>query len=218
MKNLIFDYDGTLVDSLPQIADVLNETLTFYKLKPVSFKHISSFIGDGSLMLVIRAVNKSVSLSNKEIAVIHDLYLENYNKVSNEKVVPYEGITEVLNELKNRGVTVSVVSNKPQKNVESGLAELFPNFKFDVIVGGGNQQNLPLKPNPAMVNYVIEKLGANKAETAYVGDSEVDIQVAKNAGVKGFSVLWGYRNGEELADAGGRNFIEFPRDIMEIFE
>ena len=69
-----------------------------------------------------------------------------------------------------------------------------------------------------MVNYVIEKLGANKAETAYVGDSEVDIQVAKNAGVKGFSVLWGYRNGEELADAGGRNFIEFPSEIMEIFE
>ena len=216
MKAIIFDYDGTLVDSLPQIRDVLNETLTHYLLKPVTLEDTRAFIGDGSLKLVERGINKSVSFTNSEIAIVHNYYIERYNSCSNDTIFPYEGIEEVLGLLKNSGAKIAVVSNKPQKNVESGLADLFPNIEFDFVIGGGNEMNLPLKPDSAMVDYAISKLGVDRHEVAYVGDAEADVLVAKNAKVKGYSVLWGYRTSEQLAKSGASCFLDSPKKILAL--
>ena len=214
MKGIIFDYDGTLVDSLPQIREVLNETLAHYCLRPVTLEDTGKFIGDGSLKLVERAINKSVAFTNSEIAQVHAYYIERYNQASNASVLPYDGIAEMLQGLINNNVKIAVVSNKPQLNVESGIADVFPSIKFDFIIGGANAQNLPLKPNPAMVNYAIEQLGLRKSEVAYIGDAEADVVVAKNAEVKGYAVLWGYRTAEQLATAGARCFLDLPKKIL----
>ncbi len=209
---IVFDLDGTLLNTLADLTDSVNFALRKNGLKTRSQEEVRSFIGNGVKNLIDRSVGaENLTMSAKVLAD----YREYYQAHCAEKTAEYEGTSEMLKGLKSRGITIAMLSNK-QDIATQLLAERYFKGLFDVAVGERESAGIRKKPAPDGLYAVLEKLQKSKEKTLYVGDSEVDIQTAKNAGVDCLSVAWGFKDEEFLKANGATKIAYSPKEILKL--
>ncbi len=209
-NTVIFDLDGTLMNTLEDLMNSVNYSLELSGYPLRTFEEVRRFVGNGIRKLIERAVPEEASV--EEIDMVHQNFSNHYKLHCNDKTGPYEDILELLEKLKNRGYILGIASNKDKAAVRT-LNDIYFKGLIDGI--GGAEEGKPVKPDSYMVDKVLDELGSRKVETLYVGDSQVDVQTAQNAGLDMVAVLWGFRDKEELKKAGARKFIEHPLELLQ---
>ncbi len=195
-RALIFDLDGTLVESLPGIAASLNRSLALHGLPGHGDAAVRGFIGDGARMLVTRALGPGALV---HIESMLRCFAEDYAVSWQLGTRPYEGITDLLADLRQRGVPLAVLSNKPHTFVAEIVAKLFPEHTFAAVLG--NREGLPHKPDPAGALEIAATLGIVPQNCILIGDSTMDLETARRAGMASIAVTWGYHDRERLLGA-----------------
>ena len=209
-KLCIFDLDGTLINSLYDLADAMNYALQKYGFPVHDREKYRFMVGSGISVLADRAMAVPAEIEKKEAVLAN---FNDYYQVHNtDNTVPYEGITELLDNLDNKGVLYSVLSNKPDKFTKQIINKLFPDRKFAAVIG--KRDEFPRKPDPASVNNLISDLGFNSRDCLYIGDSNIDMHTAKNASLRSVGVSWGFRPISELLESGAQHIAEKPADIL----
>jgi len=212
IKAVIFDMDGTIVDTLDDLTDAVNYMLGLHNMPLRSKIEIKSFVGDGIPKLIERSLPSIPS--DKELEKYTEEMLNYYIPHSMDKTAPYDGIIELLKELKNRNILTAVVTNKEETAAKKIVNEMFLNL-FDVVVGA--RENLPSKPAPDGVNLALAELSiTDKNEAVYIGDSDVDAKTAFNAELSFIAALWGFRDKDVLEKAGATVFASVPADVLNI--
>ncbi len=213
-KAIIFDLDGTLLNSLIDIADSVNYVLKKYNMPTHKFEDYKYMIGNGVETLVKKALPSNISEQDfsKYYSEISDVYRKNQMN----KTHPYNGIVDLLKTLNNRNISVNILSNKPDNFTKEVVSHYFNNINFDIIRGA--KQGVPKKPAPDAVFDIISSLKLNKEDFLYVGDTSTDMQTAKNAELTSVGVLWGYRTEKELKDNGADYIISKPEEILKILD
>ena len=209
MKAVLFDLDGTLTNTLPDIAAAMNRSLARFGLPEWPVDDYRMLVGNGAVKLAERAVRDRQDLMRPVL----DLYMEDYRAHSAVKTKPYPGIPELLHSLSERGIALCVFSNKPDPDTQYVVRHYFPDTAFAVIQG--SRPDLPLKPDPAVPLSIAAGLGLSPAEFAYLGDSGVDMRCAVNAGMRPFGVLWGFRDAAELTANGADVLLAHPLDLLK---
>lgn len=205
---VIFDLDGTLVNSLEDIGDSMNRALRENGLKEHPIWDYRFMVGDGVRILTERAVKEQPQVFEK---VFSD-YCAYYEEASRIKSKPYSGITELLEGLVKQGMKICVFSNKPHKDTVAVVAHFFPDINFTIVQG--QVEGVPVKPDPKGAIRIANKLNLMPDQCLYCGDTNVDVQCAKNAGMASVGVTWGFRPREELASA--TYLADAPQDILHI--
>ena len=210
-KAVIFDLDGTLLDTLNDLKNSLNEALRKNGLPERTTDETRRFVGNGLGKLIERAIpnGKDNPLYDKVLQDMRAIYAER----ANETTCPYDGIPPLLLMLKQRGYQLAVVSNKPDAQVKALCQTYFP----EIPVAVGQREGFRLKPAPDTVLETIRQLGCAANETVYVGDSEVDVQTARNTGIPCISVLWGFRTKQTLLESGAECFAGSPAEMLNFF-
>ena len=210
---VVFDMDGTLLDTLEDLRDAVNYALRMHGMPERTTEEIRRFVGNGVRKLLVRSVPEGDK--NPEFEAVFQAFREYYAVHSNDKTHAYKGVTELLKKLRDAGYAVAIVSNKPDAAVKN-LNQIY----FDGIVETaiGEREGMDKKPAPDMVLKAIEELGKTKETAVYVGDSEVDIETARNAGLPCISVLWGFRERDFLAARGAQVFAEAPEEVWMLLE
>lgn len=207
IKAVIFDLDGTLLDTSHDIHEVINASLKKFDLLQISYNNTLKFVGNGAKKLCERAVGERTDMLQK----VYSDYAERFANCDNERTCLYPEEAETLKKFKEAGILLAIVSNKPQRATERVYAKFLSNFDFDIVLG--QTEYYPLKPNPASTCAILDKLGVSAEECVFVGDGETDVETAKAANVKCVSVLWGFRTREQLKAAGAENFAEKFSDL-----
>ena len=207
----IFDLDGTLLNTLTDLSTGVNLALSKFGYPERTVDEVRQFVGNGLAKLVERALPDGRNNPDYE-AVLAETRVQ-YAAHREDTTAPYEGILPLLRKLTDAGLTLGVVSNKPDAHVKA-LCRL--HFGELVTAAVGSMEGVRLKPAPDSVLHTMELLHSDKAHTVYIGDSDVDLQTAQNAGIPCISVLWGFRDKENLLQAGGNIFAQEPEDIAEI--
>lgn len=208
---IIFDLDGTLLDTIEDLADSVNFALASEGFSKHTLSEIQSFVGNGSAKLIERAVPDGTSeeIKEKTLACFKRYYADNCEN----KTKPYEGIYDLLDRLTEKGFKIAVVSNK----IDSAVCALCKRyFGTRIQFCLGDREGIKRKPAPDAVFEVIKKLSSTCESSLYVGDSDVDIQTARNAGVDCVSVTWGFRDKNFLIKSGASLMIDKPLELLEI--
>lgn len=208
---VIFDLDGTLLNTLDDLMDSVNYTLSVLDMPVRSYEEIRHFVGNGIRRLLELSVPGGTENPQFEQAVT--LFMEYYGKHCNDKTDLYPGIIDLLEELKREGFLMAIVSNKYYEGVQS-LKEQY--FKDYLEVAIGEKEGIRQKPAPDTVLAALERLHISKEKAVYVGDSEVDLATAENTGMDCITVGWGFRTRAEQEAAGAKIFVEHPLEIMEL--
>ena len=206
----IFDLDGTLLDTLDDLASAVNYALRSYGMPEHSREDVRRFVGNGVRMLMIRAIPDGER--NPQFEEVFSTFRQYYLEHSLDRTRPYDGIPEMLARLKQRGCRLAVVSNK----FDAATKELCRHFFADTIevaVGEHEAEGIRKKPAPDTVNEALSQLGVDRLDAVYVGDSDVDLQTARNAGLPCISVLWGFRDKDFLLANGATTFIISPKEL-----
>ena len=202
---ILWDLDGTLLDSLEDLKDSVNHILMQYGLPTRSLEEIRSFVGNGARRLIALSLPGTPEDPDVDVALKdYQAYYQNHSQI---KTKPYEGILQALAVLGER-YPMAVVSNKPDKAVKTLCADYFPGM-----FAMGEREDCPRKPAPDMIHLAMKTL--NLDGCVYVGDSEVDVLTAKNAGVPCLSVLWGFRDEETIKQAGGKYICRKTEDLAD---
>lgn len=209
---VIFDLDGTLLNTLEDLADSTNYALKTFNYSTRSIDEVRNFVGNGVDKLIERAIPDG--LNNPNYKKCLELFKNNYKANMNNKTTTYPGIMEMLEELKKMNVKTAVVSNKFDEAVRDLCSKYF-NGLIDFSAGENESAGIRKKPAPDTVLKVLEYFNIKKEHAVYVGDSEVDIQTAKNAGLECISVLWGFKNKEFLQNNDAKILISKPDEIFK---
>lgn len=209
-KIAIFDFDGTVLDTLLDIADATNIALEMNNLPLRSLAEIRAFVGDGARLLIDRAVPEGTPILITD-KVFSD-YRANYGPKGYPKTAPYDGVINMLYALKREGISVAVLSNKPDHAVQEMCDRYFTGI-FDYKVG--ERHGIPRKPEPDGVYKLLEDMNISIKEAVYIGDTDIDIKVAKNAGMDCIAVDWGFRDREVLIAAGATTIASTPDELFE---
>lgn len=212
IKAVIFDLDGTLLNTLTDLANAGNNALTGCGFATHPVDDFKFFVGDGRRNMVLRMLPKEAAENEMIVAKAEQLFDEAYHAHLLDCTVPYPGVPELLDALKAGGLKLGVVSNKPDEFVQRIVEDYFPGI-FDMVCG---QVGGVLKPDPAGVNRVLNALGLAPHEALYVGDSGVDVATAHNAHCPVCAVSWGFRPKEELVGAGADQIIDTPLELTAI--
>ncbi len=209
IKAVLFDMDGTILDTIEDLADCLNDILREYSFPAHSLAEVRLFVGNGIRKLIQRALPADVPAELAD--EVYRRYLSYYRTHCMVKTKPYDGIRELLEELKASGIKTAVVSNKAD-----GAAKLLAEQTFGKLLDftQGAAEGVKLKPDRQMIDIALEKLGVFPENAVYVGDSQVDVQTAANAGIKCISVTWGFRTREELLKSGAVMLADTPADVL----
>ena len=213
IKAGIFDLDGTLTNTLESLTYSVNETLKEMGLRTISSEQCRQFVGNGARCLMKRALQVSGDENAGRLEEGMKVYGRIFGANCTYHVTPYEGIPEMLDELKKRGMKLGVLSNKPHGQTVDVAEKIFGSGMFDEIQG--QSESLARKPDPAGVFYLLEKMQISKEECLYIGDSEVDIATGSAAGVKSVGVSWGFRSRETLKEAGAQIIIDVPQELLQ---
>lgn len=207
----VFDMDGTLLDTLEDLADSLNYILEINGYPGRTIDEVRSFVGNGIHKLIERALPPGTDA--EEIDRVFEQYVPYYQEHAAIKTRPYDGITAVIERLRNSGVLCAVVSNKADGAVQELCRQYFDGL-FDA--AAGDRPEIAKKPAPDMCGLVLERLGISKEEAVYIGDSEVDIETARNSGMDEIIVSWGFRTKEFQIAHGAKRIIDSPQEILDI--
>jgi len=218
IKLIIFDLDGTLLNTLDDLADCTNYVLqkNGYPTHPLdAYKY---FVGNGVPMLVRRALPKEISEAIYS-KILSD-FMEYYEIHKADKTAPYPGMIETLEKLQEKGILLAVATNKPHELLPDLMRYYFPTIKWTAVFG--NRKDVPIKPNPQIVYDILEAPGCRgvacntPTDILYVGDTAVDMETAQNAGIPKVGVLWGFRTKEELIQSQANYIIEMPHELLTI--
>ncbi|WFB36585.1 HAD family hydrolase [Kiritimatiellota bacterium B12222] len=209
----LFDLDGTLVDSLQDIAASMNEVLVNRGFSPHPVEPYRVFVGDGMDMLVRRVLPKEVDVSSSLLRdMIQDMKLA-YARHWREHAFAYEGIKELLVSLGEQGYLLGVLSNKPEAFTREMVSYVFPDINFNIVRGARTQ--VPIKPDPAGAHAILKEWGLEPEQVLYVGDTNTDMQTGKNTGMYTVGVTWGFRDREELESNGADDVVDHPQEISD---
>ena len=208
----IFDLDGTLADSLKDLACAMNYALSLHGFRTHDTEKYRFMVGSGILVLIDRAVGDDERYCPEIKAQIHTDFNSYYTDHCLDNTVPFAGITEMLGTMAQNDVLFAVNSNKPDGFSKRIVTSLFPDRIFAEI--WGKRDGCERKPAPDGIYGIIEKLGIPKGETVYIGDSDVDVLTARNAGVRFCGVSWGFRSVEELKNTGAQFIADTPADVL----
>ena len=209
----VFDLDGTLVDSLADLADAANAMLISYGFRAHDVDAYRYFVGNGSRKLIERILPEGRSRDTAFVDEALARYKECYAERLLNQTKPYDGIPEMLDELRRRGIPMAICTNKHRNAAETIVERLFPKNMFEEVVGDSHA--LPRKPDPQKVLHIAERMGVSPASTAYFGDTAVDMDTAHNAGALAVGVLWGFRPQEELTAHGAQILLSHPRELFQ---
>lgn len=212
-KTVIFDLDGTLLDTLEDLKDSTNAALSAFGCKERTLEEVRKFVGNGIRNLMLQAVEGGDE--NPEFENIFQYFKDDYKKNCKNKTKPYPGIMKVLEELKEKGVKLAMVSNKADFAVKELNSWYFKNLGMLAV---GEREGVRRKPAPDAVFQILKELSADKESAVYVGDSEVDIKTAENAKIPCISVLWGFREKDFLKENGGTVFVETPEELLNLLK
>lgn len=212
-QGLLFDLDGTLVDSSPGIARAVNAMLTELGYPNRTQSELESVMGSGARRLVRDALPAEVREDDALIDRALKMYEDAYRNCCVAGAIPYPGVQDAVLALKKLGVPMAVLSNKQEAYTQMIVYAHFGEKTFDIVAG---QTDAPLKPDPTVPTQIAMQLGLSPANMAEVGDTEVDVATAKNAGMDSIGVLWGYRSEQTLIDAGSDVRVAKPADLLDL--
>lgn len=212
-KGVIFDLDGTLVNSVKDIGDSLNRVLVNNGLVARSDQHYIDSVGQGLLQLLRDSL--LVDLSEENILKLFDEYVEDYSANCINNTVAYENMVEVVNTLNSNNILIGVNSNKRDELTKKIVAKIFNEIEFvDVI---GDRENIEKKPSPISANEIVAKMNLDKSDVVYIGDTQHDMHTAQNANLDSVAVSWGYRKLDDLVNAGATYTVESVSSILDFF-
>ncbi len=211
-KAVLFDLDGTLLDTVHDIADKVNSALIHFGFAVRTLDEIKQRIGNGSEYLMRNSLPEGVE--EELFQKIFSYFKGLYSGEKDPKTRPFDGIKQVLKTLNERGYRIAIVTNKPQPATDKICKEQLFDISFDKIVGQSN--GVKCKPDKMATEQILSEFGVEKQNAYFVGDGETDVQVAKNAGINGISALWGYRTKEQLEKAGATVFAKSPQDLLKL--
>jgi len=210
-KAIIFDLDGTLLDTLQDIADSVNEALKRLRFPEHGLEAIKNFIGEGRDVLAARALPNDKRDTTAVTRLIELMNIEYSERWAN-KTVPYNGITNLLDELTVRNIKMAVLSNKAHDSTELMVSKVLSQWHFEAVVGAS--PSVAKKPDPTAALQIAQQLGIQPTEFLYLGDSDIDMRTAIGAGMYPVGALWGFRSAEELLSSGAKALIEHPNDLL----
>ena len=211
IKACIFDLDGTIGDTRMSMIYSVNEALKELKLPTLPDEEIVSYVGNGAKYLVERVAEAVANPSRFE--EIFSAYMKYFSVHCSFGATAYEGIREMLADLKKEGILLAVLSNKPHEQTKKVIYDMFGDEIFDVVMG--QREGIKRKPAPDGVYAVLEKLHLSKEEVLYIGDSDVDIDTAEAAKVSGVYVSWGFKGREFLEQKGAKDIIDNPKEVLQ---
>ncbi len=215
-KGCIFDLDGTLADTLQSLAYCTNLALEAVGLKPNPVYMYKKFAGDGAKVMIQRSLAAAGDLELKLFEKASEIHKKTYEKFSMYKVKPFDGIDELLEQLKNKGVKIAVLTNKPHKRAVDVVLSLFGENCFDVILG--QSEAFERKPSPEGAFIISDKFGFKPSECVYLGDTNTDMKTGKAAGMFTVGVTWGFRDKQELVDNNADYIIDKPLELLSLFD
>lgn len=210
---IVFDLDGTLLNTIGDLAVACNAVLAVRGLPQHSYEEYCHFVGNGIMRLVERALPEPLR-TPENVALVRADFVKYYTEHIDIYTKPYDGIPELLAGLVARGVQIAVASNKFQAGTEKLIRLFFPGVPFVAVLG--QREGVPLKPDPAVVNEILAQTGVAKEQVLYVGDSGIDMQTAAAAGVRSVGVTWGFRSREELFESGAGHIVDRPEEIIKL--
>lgn len=220
-KVCIFDLDGTLVDTLDSLLYSMNGTLAELSLPPISRSQCREFIGNGARYLVKQSILSGGAHGTGEVAIecnedlvdrAMKIYMSIFAENCTYQVVAYDGIMEMLASLKEQGFKLAILTNKPHNGAIEIAEQYFGTGYFDFIQG--QQDNLPRKPDPEIMYYVLKQLDAKREDCIYIGDSEVDLITGENANVATIGVSWGFRDREFLEEIESADIVDSAEELL----
>ena len=210
-SHIIFDLDGTLIESLPGIVTALNAALAEHNLPTHSTDAIRTFIGDGSHSLCARAMTEQ---SEDTIERVHQSFLVEYPKAWKSGTSVFEGIQELVHSLKSMGSTLSILSNKPHSFTTEIVDYFFPNKPFDLVLG--QREGIAKKPDPSGIHELLGELSQSSNNSVLVGDATIDIITARNAGINSIAVTWGYHDLDQLSSVSPKYIAKTIEQLIKI--
>lgn len=212
VKAIIFDLDGTLLDTSRDIRKVLNKTLEEFSYSALPLEKVIKIIGGGSKKLIENAL----SSHPEKVEEVHSVFCKYYAENDNSLTSLYEGEAKALKNFSSAKIKLAILTNKPNAATRAVYAKFLSNFGFCEVLG--QTEYYPVKPNPASTFAILDKMGVSPCDCLFVGDGEADVLTALNAGIKCVSALWGYRTKEELEKVGARvfahNFAELEKIVF----
>ncbi len=210
-KLAIFDLDGTILDTLEDLTDGVNYALSECGYPVRTIDEVRSFVGNGIRRLIERALPSGTS--EAEIDRVHGIFSPYYKENCDVKTKPYDGIPAMLQSLRDAGVLTAVLSNKGDFAVQPLIRQYFPDL---FTIAFGERAGIPRKPAPDAVFEILERMGVDKSDAVYIGDSGVDIETARNAGLPCICVDWGFREREQLIAAGAERIVSSPGELLRM--
>ncbi|MCD8202526.1 MAG: HAD family hydrolase [Prevotella sp.] len=211
MKHFIFDLDGTLLNTLTDLSASVNHALRSFNMPEHTEDEVRQMVGNGIKKLIELAIPDG--LANPQFDDVHKAFMAHYLVHSLDATRPYDGIMEMLGTLKRKGKKMAIVSNKRHEATERLCRHFFSDY---INVAIGESDRIKRKPAPDTVIEAMTRLGADKDNTVYIGDSDVDIVTAKNSGIPCISVLWGFRDKDFLLRHGATTVIESPSELLDL--
>jgi phosphoglycolate phosphatase len=212
-RAVIFDLDGTLLDTLQDIADSVNSELSRRGFPNHDSETYKYFIGDGIDNLVRRALPEAYR-QTLDIDELVALIEAEYAKRMDANTRPYPGIPALLSELAETDIKMAILTNKPQKATDQAVSSMLSSWDFYPVFGAGD--NYPVKPDPTAAHEILRSLDISPAECVYLGDSEIDMQTAVAAGLYPVGALWGFRTAEELIGSGAKRLVNYPAELLDL--
>ena len=213
MKACIFDLDGTLTNTLESMTYSVNLTLEEMGLSKITKDQCRLFVGNGARVLMEKSLKAAGDTDASRIEEGMEIYGRIFDRNCTYHVTPYEGIPEMLKALKDKGIQLAVLSNKPDRQTVKVVKAIFGEELFDY--AQGQKEGIRRKPEPDGVWYLMEQMHVAKEECLYIGDSEVDAATGRNAGLKTIGVLWGFRDRKTLETAGVDDLIDRPDELLQ---
>lgn len=210
----LFDLDGTLLNTLTTIAYYGNISLKKFGLAAIADDEYRYLVGDGAKLLVERMLRYDNAYTSEMYGKVYKYYNEQYNADVKRYTAPYDGIAEMLTELKKRGIKRGVISNKPDFAARGAVSEFLGHELIDVC--HGQIEGIKIKPDPSGALAVLSEMGVQPSECMYIGDTGVDMQTGKNLGAYTVGVLWGFRDLNELKENGADTIVSAPHEILNL--